>query len=386
MLSSSPRRGLRWLLTLALGAWLFFSGLGALARADEDAPPPAMTPRDVVEVVQPGAARLGPMPADFKRLEHDWLTLELPSSVEDRVPALFHDADELRGRLTQTFAQPVLEHVIVRVARNPEQMAELAPEGAGTFSYAAGMAYPSLHVILLTLQAPQTWEAPDLSELLEHELTHVALFDAVLGHHTPRWFDEGLAIHESGEFPWPRTKTLWDAQLSHHLLNLADLDRGFPAGGYDVNIAYAESADFVRFLLRDADRARFGSFIHRLRSGTAFDRALEDAYGTDLKKLEYEWHEEIGRRFSMIPMLTGGGVLWAVMSGLLVVAWVKRRRRARAKLAEWEREEAEMDAVRARAREDAAKPEEPEDDDTMPPGSMPGIPVVEHEGRWYTVH
>ncbi len=90
---------------------------------------------------------------------------------------------------------------------------------------------------------------------------------------------------------------------------LADLDRGFPAGGYEVSIAYAESADFVRFLMRDADRARFGSFVERMRAGAGFDRALEDAYGTDLRKLEYEWREDMGHHFSVIPMLTGGGVL-----------------------------------------------------------------------------
>lgn len=374
---------LRWLWALALGALLL---LGGSARADQDEAAAApVAPRDVVDIAHPEAVKLGGLPGDFRRLEHGWLTLELPASVADRAAGLLRDADALRARLTESFAQPVLGHVLVRIARDPDQMAAVAPEGWPPPPYAAGVAYGPLHLALLALQAPETWEAPDMTELLSHELTHLALYDAVLGRHTPRWFDEGLAIHELGELPWKRWKTLWDADMSHRLLPLADLDRGFPAGGYEVSIAYAESADFVRFLMRDADRARFGSFIERIRAGAGFDRALDDAYGTDVRKLEYEWREDVGHRVSFVPLLTGGEVIGSLMAVLAVVAFVKRRRRAKAKLAEWAREEAEMDALEARARARAARAIEAEDDD-MPTGSMPGIPIVEHEGRWYTVH
>ena len=220
---------------------------------------------------------------------------------------------------------------------------------------------------------------------MQHELTHVALTDAVAGHHVPRWFDEGLAIHESGEVPWARTKTLWDATLAKRLLPLSYLDKGFPADGYEVNEAYAESADFVRFLMRDTDRARFGSLLQRMRVGVPFDRTLEDAYGADVRKLEYEWREELGRRFGVIPMITGGGLLWVLMVGLAGAAWLKKRRRARAKLAEWAREEAAMDTVLAASRAASEGAVSPAAEEHVPP-RMPSIPVVEHDGRWHTLH
>jgi hypothetical protein len=220
-----------------------------------------------------------------------------------------------------------------------------------------------------------------LSALLRHELTHVALADAVSNHHVPRWFNEGLAIRESGEVPWARSRTLWDASLSNRLLPLEALDQGFPGDRYDVNIAYAESADFVNFLMRDTDRARFGSLVERVRAGTEFSRALEDAYGTDMRKLEYEWQEAVGRRFGLVPMLTGGGVLWTPIVGLAGAAWLKKRRRAKAKLAQWAREEAELDsAILA-----TDTPRHAPVDEVLPP-RVPPLPVVEHEGRWYTVH
>jgi hypothetical protein len=372
---------------LALCAVLFALAWGRLATAEPDGTTATLAPRDVAVVVQPTAARLPPAPADFQRIDNGWLVLEFPASIRPRVEAIARDAEDFRVHLAGDLGQAVLDHVIVRVARSPEQMAELAPEGAPPFSYAVGMAYPSLHVILLSLLAPDTWETPDLAETLRHELAHMALDEAVAGHHIPRWFDEGLAIHESGEFWGKRFRVLWDATVGHRLLPLEGLDRGFPSDGSEVSVAYAESADVVRFLMRDDDRARFGSLIERVRSGTSFERALEDAYDTDLRKLEYEWREDASHRFGLVPMLTGGGALWTLIAGLTVAAWAKRRKRAKLKLAEWAREEAEMDAAMDAARERiAAAQSASESDPDVPPHMRPGVPVVEHEGRWYTLH
>lgn len=375
-----PRLLLRFVATIAA---LLALTLPRAATAQQEAS--ALPPRDVVVVVQPSAERLPPLPSDFQRIDDGWLVLEFPSSVRARVESLARDAQEFRGRLQEHFAQPVLDHVLVRVARTPEQMTGLAPADAPPPEYAAGVAYGSLHLALLALQAPGSWEAPDLEETMRHELTHLALEDAASGHHVPRWFSEGIAIEESGELPWARLKVLWNATTSHQLIPLADLDRRFPASGYEVNVAYAESADFVRFLMRDSDRARFGSLVQRVRDGNAFDRALEDAYGTDTRKLEYEWREEVSHRFGIVPILTGGGALWVLIAGLAAAAWVKRRRRAKARLAQWAQEEVAAEADRAAAIARAKEIPGASEDQALP-GVVRGVPVVEHDGGWHTLH
>jgi hypothetical protein len=372
---------------LAFLAALFALVWGRAAAAQAPDEPTILAPHDVAVLVQPSAVKLGAMPADFERVDAGWLVLEFPSSVREQVESARRDAEEFRARLSSDLGQPVLPHVLVRVARGPQQMIELAPEGAPPPTYAAGVAYPAVHLILLTLVAPGTWETPDLSEVLGHELTHLALDEAVEDRHVPRWFNEGFAIHESGELALKRLRVLWDATVSHRLLPLADLDRSFPDDGPEVGVAYAESADVVRFLMRDDDRARFGSLVQRVKAGTPFERALADAYSTDLRKLEFEWREEASHRFGLVPILTGGGVVWTLIAGLAVLAYVKRRRRAKAKLAQWAREEAEVDAKmaleRAHLKEQAGAPA---DEDEVAPHGRPGVPVVEHDGRFYTLH
>jgi len=344
-------------------------------------------PRDVGFVVQPSAAALRAPPSDFQQIDHGWLVVEFPSSVRARVDALLRDADDARVQLSEDLGQPVLDHALVRIGRTPQQMAELAPPDEPPAAYAAGEAYPSLHLIVLALRAPDSADAPDLPETLRHELAHLALAGALADHDVPLWFNEGVAIHESGELYLKRWSTLWSASLSRRLIPLSELDRAFPNDKVEVSVAYAESADVVRFLMRDADRARFGSLVQRVRGGVSFDRALEDAYGTDARTLEYEWREEVGHRFGLIPALTGGGVLWALIAVLSVAAWVKRGQRARARLAQWAREEAEAAAATASgmATPDATKSAEPQSG-AGAALRRPSVPIVEHEGRWYTLH
>lgn len=259
----------------------------------------------------------------------------------------------------------------------------MAPMGAPPPAYAVAVAYSQLHLVILSLKDPRTFEAPDLAESFRHELAHVALFDAVGGRHVPRWFHEGLAVHLSGEKSLDRFRTLQDATLAKTILPLDQLDGSFPSEPYQVNVAYAQSADFVRYLLRDADRARFASMISYAREGRDFDRALQDAYGTDLRKLEYQWREELNQRFSFLPVLLGGSVVWVVVIGLMAFGWVRRRRQAKVKLAEWEREDAAREAFLAAAATEEHAADEVHDA-VVAQGAKP--PMVEHEGRWYTLH
>src|SRR5580700_1576908 len=115
------------------GAW----GAGVAQAEGEAGASAALAPHDVGVVVQPAAAQLPAPPPDFERIDDGWLTLEFPSSVRDRVAPLASDADAFRSRLAVELGQPVLDHVLIRVARDPEQMSALAPVGSPPFGYAS---------------------------------------------------------------------------------------------------------------------------------------------------------------------------------------------------------------------------------------------------------
>jgi hypothetical protein len=349
--------------------------------------PALVVPRDVPIVLPTAhATAIPPVPSSYITKDLGWLELSYPPAASERVASLLEDADAIRAQLVGELGRPVLARVSVRVAPTFADMARLAPADAPPPEYASGVAYHGLHLVLLSMLAPRGAEAVDLDEVFRHELVHVALEDAVQGKHVPVWFNEGLAIQLSGEHPVDRAKTLWNATLSGTVIPLAELDRSFPRDNFEVSIAYAESADFMRFLTRKSDSLRFAALIGRIREGQSFERAMAEAYGSDLRRLEFEWHGDLERRFSIIPVLTGGGLIWVFVIGVLVVAYVRRRRRAKVILARWEREEAIEDARIAaqRAAEAAAIAAIP----ALPSvASAAGVSLkIERDGGWHTLH
>lgn len=359
----------------------------ANAPKDVSAKPPAPTRPADAPIGLPPTTVIPAVPASYVHKDLGWLDLAYPPSASERVEPLIREANAYRETLRAVFGQPVLEHVVVRVAPTFADMTRLAPAEAPPPGYAAGVAYHGLHLVLVSMMAPHGGDAVDVDETFRHELAHVALEDAVANHHVPVWFNEGLAIYLSGENAFDRLRTMWNATLSGTLIPLSDLDRGMPRDHAEVNIAYAESADVVRFFMRQSDQLRFHAMIERVRDGQPFDRAVTEAYGSDLRKLEFQWRSEAERNYSIVPVLTGGGLIWVLVLGILVAAYVRRRRRAKAILARWEREEAIEDALRARIEaEQAAKSGAIEIPLIKVSADVRAAAKVEHHGRWHTLH
>jgi len=342
-----------------------------------------ITPPDMPLILPSAQLVAPPLPSSYIVKNLGWLELSYPPAAAERVAPLLANADAVKDLLVSTLGQPVLDHVMVRVAPTVSDMARLAPAEAPPPEYASGVAYHGMHLVLLSMLAPRGGDAVDLEEVFRHELVHVALEDAVLGKHVPVWFNEGLAMRLSGEQGWERRGLLWNATLSDTLLPLSELDRSFPRNSMAVNIAYAESADFMQYLSRRSDQLRFAAMIGRIREGQPFDRAVAEAYGEDLRRLEFQWRGDLEHRFSVIPILTGGGLIWVLVIAGLGVAYVKKRRRTKAILVRWGREEAMEDArlEALRRAEEAAAEEE------RVPSVVERVSLkIEDAGRWHTLH
>jgi hypothetical protein len=285
-------------------------------------------------------------------------------------------------------------------------MAALAPADAPPPRYATGVSYPAQRVALVALADPRSGSAASAYETLAHELAHVAFAQATSDAPVPRWFHEGFAIHAAGERSLARYEVLAEAAAFRRLVPLESLDEHFADESFDVSLAYAEAADVLRFLSRDGDRHRFVSLLERLRIGVPFERALADAYGVDLRKLDYEWRGEAAKRFAFLPIFTGGSVLWVAMAVVFAFGWARKRRESKATLARWDAEEtesrrlAELSRLRLEVSASDLADTRPESPVGPPPEALAGDPsdpsdgarvspsrlLVEHEGRWHTLH
>ncbi len=350
---------------------LFAAALGSLAIAVSAAS----------AVAQPIQELVLPEPLDGYQTEQvDSVRWTYPSSMRDRVTPLIEGLDDHWRSVVNDFGVIVDDQLEIRVARNPREMRALAPVGAPPPDYATGVAYPRWGVILLTMSAPRTWEPPDLEVVLVHELSHVAFYRAVAGNPVPLWFKEGVAIHQSEVRMLPRMESLLRAAAERSMLRLSELDDYFPSRPYEVNVAYAQSADVVGFL-RDgsSDERRFHRLIYAIRDGETFDSALATAYGWTRIGLERQWRESLRTRYRIVPALLAGSTIWALAAVLVVVAYRRRRRYHHAKLQQMAYRE-QLEAA--------------QDTTIPPPPPIParesltdgGVPIVEHDGESHTLH
>jgi hypothetical protein len=287
--------------------------------------------------------------------------------------------------------------MVIRIARGPEDMIALTPRGAPPPAYAVGVAYPALGLVVLSVVNPQSWMPPDLSSVLAHELSHIALHRVVAWHELPLWFVEGLAVHQAGEQNLQRVQTLWEAAAVDEVLPLSALSRNFPSRPHEVNRAYAQSADLVEHLLRDrGDRERLPELLRHVAGGMTFEQGILTAYHIDLAYLDREWRQALGERFRVLPLVLTGTALWGGIAVLAALAFVRRRRDHHAKLARWAEEEAAHERMlqalemqrQATLQEQAVLLEEATHEANVV-ANLPrdsGIPTIEHDGQRHTLH
>ncbi len=385
-----------WMRNVTWGALVLF--LMTLARwgACMEATDGQQAPGDAPRVLSDNP-NIPVLPPGFHTHDGGWIRFYYPPEARPKIQKLIESADAARTQLSELLGRFVLHDVHVRVGRTAREMQALAPEGIPYPKYASGVAYPELNLVLLTLTPQSPSERLDLLETFKHELAHIGLAQAVNGQNIPRWFNEGLAVYASGESSIPRLQTLWMATLAGSLMPLERLERSFPEDAVTASVAYAEAADVVRYLARKQEQHRFDGLIERLGQGNTFEKALLGAYGLDRFALEYEWREDVGRRYTFWPVLFSTTVVWGGIVGLFF--WGYRRKKAtdRATLDRWKREEALEDAQQQvlshqaptldrvhivvasptqRLAAIARAQTEPERD----------VPRVEHDGHWHTLH
>lgn len=367
--------------------------------AGEDAADAAVTvnalPSSVADAQQAGngVLRMPPLPAGFNTYNAGWVTFVYHPSSRERVQPLIAQAEVVKHELAERLGFPVLSEVRVEIARTPGEMETFAPSGAPYPQYAAGVAYSEIGLVLLTLTPVHPNQENDLGEVFRHELSHVALNDALGGRPVPRWFNEGFAIFASGESSFKRMHTLMMSTIGGSLIPLHDLERSFPDDETKALVAYAEAQDVVRFLIRREDVHRFRALISELRDGKSFENAALDAYGEELSSLEFEWREDASRRYTIWIFLLSGSLVWVVALAVFVWAWRRRKRRDKLVLQRWAREEAAEDVLRAAQRNEAARVHIvlAKNADAPPAQLAPNmseveVPIVEHDGSWHTLH
>ena len=386
-----------WLLVLlAVAAGFAFAGRELLGFDRNDNNPAQMAPRppagDVVWAL-PSPPPPAYVPAGYTREQRGTARWLYPTAGEAEINKLEPLRQRVWNRLAADLGVYLPPEIDIRIGVNPEHMQQIAPAGYRLPAYATGVAFPDEGLVLLSMAEPKQWMRPNLGQVLAHELAHVALHRAVGGRPVPRWLTEGFAIHEADEHSLARVRSLWEGTLRGDLIELSRLSASFPDEHHgEVDLAYAQAADLAGTLLGgELGPGRFRGLVTQLREGRTLDEAVLAAYGMPLDRIEQRWRGQLAQRFGRWPTVLGGlTFVWALAAILLVVGYIRVRRRQAKTLERWAIEEAPMLAPVSQPPPPPPPQRTPADDVLDAWGERqhrdPGVPTIVHEGRSYTLH
>jgi Flp pilus assembly protein TadD len=121
---------------------------------------------------------------------------------------------------------------------------------------------------------------------LRHEMSHVFILKATR-HRVPRWFTEGLAVHEetaaSPEWGDSITPDIIVALRDHQLLPVADLDRGFihPQSATQVLVSYFEAGRICDYIQERWGQAKLLDLVQQFAIPRSTPEAIRTVLGME---------------------------------------------------------------------------------------------------------
>ncbi len=170
---------------------------------------------------------------------------------------------------------------------------------------------------------------------LKHELFHTLLSQNEVS--IPVWLNEGLAQWQAGQLNWGGFMELGAATAQRKLIPLVDLDVILSFNRKRASLAYGQSLDAVRFLIR-----RYGESIlpYLLKhDDIGFRNRFELETGEDLVDFEIAWRKTLESRFWFFKITTIPTLLWVLSPLIVILAWFLKRQRGKKKIQEWEEED-----------------------------------------------
>lgn len=237
---------------------------------------------------------------------------------------------------------PIGDTVHVYVAPDDATFRAIQPGLPPTWADAT--AWPRLGVVFLRAPAARIGGDEPLEQVLEHELVHILLGRAFAPQTPPAWLQEGVAQVLAHQIGPEQAATLSRGAVTG-LLSIQGLEYGFPVDPHRAQLAYAETADFVAWLVDTHGDRVLPELVKASAGGASMRQAVYRTTGRYLEDVEADWrtrHESAPARFAA---LADGEWLWIVGSVALVFAWVRRRRTFRRRLAEMEEREALVDEL-----------------------------------------
>ena len=228
---------------------------------------------------------------------------------------LVHYAEEVLERSYQALGELLnyfpREKVLVEIYPSREPLSRVSPLTRTDIITSGTVALCKYNRIMLISPASLVRGYPWM-DTLSHEYIHY-LLTRKSHNRLPLWIHEGIAKHfegkwrESKEFLSPLMKTILATGLANDYL--ISLNAMMPSLAKlktqeDVQLAYAEVATMVDFMVQEKGESVLPALLDDLAAGQNFENALETRMGMDLSTFQENWKRfMLGKNLKTIPGL-----------------------------------------------------------------------------------
>ena len=176
---------------------------------------------------------------------------------------------------------------------------------------------------------------------------HILLGQAFTKGSPPQWLQEGTAQWFSGEYNAETTERIAQGMLGGGLFSLGELSHPFPRDPVRAQLAYAQSADFIAWLVGEHGEEVLPILVRESIKGASFEAALRKATGRSMGSLDRAWSKRLKKSWLWVKALANDTVLLGLASFGLFVAYARVRRRNKKRLAEMARQDELEDKLAA---------------------------------------
>jgi tetratricopeptide (TPR) repeat protein len=137
---------------------------------------------------------------------------------------------------------------------------------------------------------------------LWHEMSHVFILTAT-NHRVPRWFTEGLAVHEEGqrspEWRMRATPDVLIAIRDKKLLPVASLDRGFVYPEYptQVNVSYFQGGSICDFIQQKWGEDKLLDMVHSFARLQTTAQTIQQDLGMSAEQFDQQYLAWINQKY-----------------------------------------------------------------------------------------
>jgi Tfp pilus assembly protein PilF len=157
---------------------------------------------------------------------------------------------------------------------------------------------------VIAMDSPSARKPGDFNwgSTLWHEMSHVFILTAT-NHRVPRWFTEGLAVHEEGkrspEWSYRATPEVLIAIRDKKLLPVADLDRGFVIPQYpsQVIVSYFQAGTICDFIETKWSEDKLLDMVHSFARLQTTTQAIQQNLGISTEQFDQQYLAWINQKY-----------------------------------------------------------------------------------------